>query len=78
MLKMAPSFIKIDGSLIKILTVIKMPIRRSQAIIAFSEEINAEVIAGSLLKMKRLPQLPKACGVHLMQGYYFSMPSTNL
>lgn len=77
MLKIAPSFIKIDGSLIKNINSDKNTYKVIQAIIAFAEEINAEVIA-EFVENEEIVLALKACGVHLMQGYHFSMPSSNL
>lgn len=77
MLKIAPAFIKIDGSLIKNINSDKNAYNVIQAIIAFSKKINAEVIA-EFVENEEIASALESCGVHLMQGYYFSMPSTSL
>lgn len=75
--KIAPSFIKIDGSLVKNITHDKSAYSVIQAIIAFAKEVDAEVIA-EFVENKEIVDALEACGVHLMQGYYFSVPSANL
>ncbi len=75
--KIAPSFIKIDGSLVKNITHDKSAYSVIQAIIAFAKEVDAEVVA-EFVENKEIVDALEACGVHLMQGYYFSVPSANL
>lgn len=75
--KVAPSFVKIDGSLVKNITTDKNALHTIQAIVAFAKEMNAEVIA-EFVENQEIVEALEACGVYLMQGYYFSMPSPNL
>ena len=75
--KMAPSFVKIDGSLVKNITHDKSAYNVIQAIVAFAKEVDAEVIA-EFVENKEIVEALENCGVHLMQGYYFSVPSSNL
>lgn len=76
-LKIAPAFLKIDGSLIKNMIADKNSYTIVQAIIAFAREINAEVIA-EFVENEELMQALQSCDVHLMQGYFFSIPSATL
>jgi EAL domain-containing protein (putative c-di-GMP-specific phosphodiesterase class I) len=73
-LKIAPSYLKIDGSLIKNIIEDKNSYNIVQAIVAFAKEINAEVIAEYVENEQQVKVL-QACGVYLLQGYYFSIPS---
>ncbi|MBP9612185.1 MAG: cache domain-containing protein [Sulfurospirillum sp.] len=75
--KIAPSFIKIDGSLVKNITHDKSAYSVVQAIVAFAKEVDAEVIA-EFVENKEIVDVLQNCGIHLMQGYYFSIPSANL
>jgi len=76
-LKIAPSFIKIDGSLIEKINADKSAYNVIQAIVAFSKEINAEVIA-ECVENEAIVESLEQCGIYLMQGYHFSIPSATL
>jgi len=76
-LKIAPSFIKIDGSLIEKINDDKSAYNVIQAIVAFSKEINAEVIAECVENEEIVKHLEQ-CGIYLMQGYHFSIPAATL
>ncbi|MDD3344514.1 MAG: bifunctional diguanylate cyclase/phosphodiesterase [Sulfurospirillaceae bacterium] len=76
-LTMAPTYLKIDGSLIKNIIEDKNSNNVVQAIVALSKEINAEVIAEFVEKEQQVYAL-QSSGVHLLQGYYFSIPSNSL
>ena len=73
-LKIAPAYLKIDGSLIKNIIEDKSSYNVVQAIVAFAKEINAEVIAEYVENEQQVKAL-NACDVYLLQGYYFSVPS---
>lgn len=75
-LKIAPAYLKIDGSLIKNIIEDKNAYNVVQAIVAFAQEINAEVIAEYVENEQQVEAL-RACDVHLLQGYYFSIPSAS-
>lgn len=75
--KIAPSFIKIDGSLVKNMMSDKSTYNVIQAIVTFAKEINAEVVA-EFVENEEMVEGIKKNGIFLMQGYYFSMPSPNL
>ena len=76
-LQMRPYFVKIDGSLIKNIMTDKNSYNVVQAIVAFSKEIGAQVIA-EFVENKEIVQALRKCGIDWMQGYYFSIPSPNL
>ena len=76
-LKIAPSYLKIDGSLIKNIIEDKNSYNVVQAIVAFAKEINAEVIA-EYVENEQQVEVLNACNVCLLQGYYFSVPSATL
>lgn len=75
--KIAPSFVKIDGSLVRNITHDKSAYNVVQAIVAFAKEVNAEVVA-EFVENKEIVDVLQTCGIYLMQGYYFSVPSPNL
>lgn len=76
-LQMRPYFIKIDGSLIKNIIVDQNSYNVVQAIVAFAKEIDAGVIA-EFVENEEIVQALQTCGIHWMQGYYFSIPSPSL
>jgi len=76
-LKIAPSYLKIDGSLIEKINDDKGAYNIIQAIVAFSKEINAHIVAECVENEAMVESLER-CGIYLMQGYHFSIPSPSL
>ncbi len=76
-LKIAPSYVKLDGSLIEKINHDKGAYNIIQAIVAFSKEINAQIVAECVENEAMVESLER-CGIHLMQGYHFSIPSPSL
>ncbi len=76
-LKIAPSFLKIDGSLIEKINDDKGAYNIIQAIVAFAKEINAHVVA-ECVENEAMVESLEQCGIYTMQGYHFSIPSATL
>lgn len=76
-LKIAPHYLKIDGSLIKNILDDKNAFNVVQAIVAVAQKIDAEVIA-EFVENEALVNVLTKNNVHLLQGYYFSKPSPTL
>lgn len=74
LLHINPKYLKIDGSLIKDVTINKNLEVLVRAIIQFAHELNIQVVA-EFVHSKEVFDMLKHFGVDLFQGYYFGQPN---